>query len=123
MTEGASSAPRAAEPLGYAGADLYRRPPLVTAVAVTSICVACLTLLGNCIAEHSAVSAMRQAIQAPARVQQMQKMAALRAQRVAAAIKAAASQPATMRALTQTEISHTLRYINNQLRAAFAAIP
>jgi hypothetical protein len=115
MAESTTSDSRGIEPLGYASAGLYRRPPLVTAMGIVSICVACLGLLFDCISEHSAVSEMRRAIQAPA---QMQQMVALRAQRMAAikaAMKAAASQPTAFRALTPAQISATIDYINKEL--------
>jgi len=106
---------RGIEPLGYASAGLYRRPPLVTVVGIVSICVASLGLLFDCISERSAVGEMRRVIQAPA---QLQQMAARRAQSLAAmkaAMSAAASQPTAFRALAPAEISSTIDYINKEL--------
>jgi hypothetical protein len=113
MTQQPTSTSGSIEALGYAATHLNRRTPLVTTVAIVSICVAGLSLAINCIFENAAVSAMQQVVCAPA---QMHQTMAARSQRIAAAMRTASSQPA-MRALTPAEISQVIVYINKLLGA------
>lgn len=118
MTQQISKNLPVAEPLAYAEADLNRRPPLVTIVAIISMCIACLSLLVNGLTLRSAIGSLREAINGPAKAQQMIALNARSQAQAVTRMKAEAQAEASrapMRALTSQEIIQALSYINRQL--------
>jgi hypothetical protein len=113
LSQGITSDGRPLEPIGYATAELNRRPTLVTAVAVMSICVGSLSLAFNCFCENYAIARMQLSVRSAA---QIQRLVAMQTARVAAARMAATSQP-TFRALTAAEIDGAINYFDAQLLA------
>jgi hypothetical protein len=83
---------------------------LVTVVAIASLCVATLSMVANGFGGRASLVQMSRAAQM---AQQMQRMLAIRAARVSAALPAT-SRPA-LRALTPVEIARALKYVSEQM--------
>lgn len=109
MSQTAPIASSQTSTLEYVAPGLHRRPPLVTVVAIISICVACLSLCANAEYIKSALDAAHRAAAGPG----------IWMVRSAAQANAIARRP-VLRALTQAEISSALDYLDKQLGAVGA---
>ncbi|MGA2442554.1 MAG: hypothetical protein ABSH08_16495, partial [Tepidisphaeraceae bacterium] len=69
MTQQVPDPTRGPYPLGYEVVDRNRRPPLGTAVAIISICVAFLSVWANGFSERRAIDDMWHAVHDPIRIQ------------------------------------------------------
>ena len=115
------SSPKPA-PLAYATADIDQRAPRVMPLAIVSICIACFSLLWNCLGETSAVHVIQMALRTPAIMQAQQRAQAMAAQMQQRAASQTAGAGISFRALTPQEIENVISYVNSQLQRRAALL-
>jgi hypothetical protein len=94
-------------------------------LAIVSICIACFSLLWNCLGESSAVNVIQNALRTPAIMQAQQRVQAMAAQmqqRAAGITTQPVPTGISFRALTPQEIANVINYVNSQLQRRAALL-